>query len=182
MHTTWQGFMAAALAALALAAGQAASAQGHDLAVTRQIDAPPEEVWRALTEAEAIREWWGPTGFTAPVVEVDPRVGGSTLVCMQPPGGPPMCNSWTYTAIEPPSRLAFDQGWVDEEGRTIDPATLGLPPDMPAIVPHVIELRPLADGGTELGWSEFGYASPEAVAMSRSGLDQVLDKLAASLE
>jgi uncharacterized protein YndB with AHSA1/START domain len=160
---------------------EGAMAETFNLTVTRVVEAPAEAVWRALTEAEAIKQWWGPQGFTAPVVETDMRAGGATLVCMTAPGFPLLCNSWTYTALLPNERMAFDQGWVDETGARADPKAMGLPPDIPAVVPHVVELKPLPDGKTELRWSEFGYASAETVAQSRMGLESVLDKLVASL-
>jgi uncharacterized protein YndB with AHSA1/START domain len=153
-----------------------------DLTVTRVIDAPVQNVWAALIEAESIKQWWGPAGFTAPKVVADVGVGRSTLVCMTAPGFPLMCNSWTYTEVAPGERLAFDQGWVDESGNSVDPADLGLPADIPAIVPHLLTVKALADGRTELSWSEFGYASVETAAQSKIGLDSVLDKLVASLE
>jgi uncharacterized protein YndB with AHSA1/START domain len=169
-----------------LAAGLMAATMGEtmalDLTVTRIIDAPAARVWSALTEAELIGQWWGPAGFTAPKVVGDFKVGGATLVCMTAPGFPLMCNTWTYTEIVPGERLAFDQGWADENGKAVDPAGLGLPPDTPAVVPHVLAVKALAEGRTELSWSEFGYASEETVAMSRMGLESVLDKLVASLE
>ena len=171
--------------AMALGAGVVALTMGDamalDLTLTRIVDASPEQVWRALTEADAIKQWWGPTGFTAPVVETEVRVGGASLVCMTGPGFPVLCNSWTYTEIIPGQKLVFDQGWVDEQGAPIDVRTMGLPADIPAIVPHVVEVLPLPDGKTELRWSEFGYASEATVQQSKGGLTQVLDKLVASL-
>lgn len=154
----------------------------HDLTVTRIIEAPLDKVWATLSEADSIRQWWGPAGFTASKVVADFTLGGSTLVCMTAPNFPLMCNSWHYTEIVPGERIAFDQGWVDENGAPLDPASLALPPDIPAIVPHVLEVRALGDGRTELSWSEFGYASAETAAMSRGGLEQVLDKLVAAAE
>lgn len=166
----------------ALMAAIGGNAMAADLTVTRVIDAPVQNVWTALTDAASIKDWWGPTGFTAPKVVTDVAVGRSTLVCMTGPGFPLMCNSWTYTEVVPGERLAFDQGWTDESGNSIDPAELGLPADIPAVVPHVLTVKALADGRTELSWSEFGYASAETAAHSKAGLDSVLDKLVASLK
>lgn len=168
--------------ALAGATMEETMAQAHDLTLTRTINAPPEQVWEALRDAAQIKQWWGPDGFTAPKVEADFRVGGATLVCMTAPGFPLICNTWTYTEIVPGARIAFDQGWADESGSAIDPQGIGLPADIPAIVPHVLELKALPEGRTELSWSEFGYASAATVAQSKAGLEQVLDKLVTSLE
>ena len=38
----------------------------RDLVVTRTFDAPVERVWRAWTESEDVKQWWGPLGFSAP--------------------------------------------------------------------------------------------------------------------
>src|SRR3712207_1409533 len=53
--------------------------------VMREIDAPPEDAWRAWTDPDRIRQWWGPTGFTCARADVDFRMGGTTLVTMQAP-------------------------------------------------------------------------------------------------
>jgi uncharacterized protein YndB with AHSA1/START domain len=42
----------------------------------RVFTAPPERVYRAFTDVEAMVKWLPPHGFTAKVHEMDPRVGG----------------------------------------------------------------------------------------------------------
>lgn len=37
------------------------------LSITRIFDAPRELVWKAWTNPEMFRKWWGPKGFTCPV-------------------------------------------------------------------------------------------------------------------
>jgi uncharacterized protein YndB with AHSA1/START domain len=67
---------------------------------TYVIDAPPETVWRALTDAAAMEEWGaGPADF-------DPRVGG-------------VFSQWggdihgTMTAVVPGGRLV-EEWWADD--------------------------------------------------------------------
>lgn len=43
----------------------------------RVLKAPPERVYRAFLEAEAMSKWLPPHGFTGKVHEIDARVGGS---------------------------------------------------------------------------------------------------------
>ena len=54
------------------------------------IDMPltPEKVWRAWTDPEAVKRWWGP-GPQDPVslAELDVRVGGRFRIQMQNPDG-----------------------------------------------------------------------------------------------
>lgn len=42
----------------------------------RVLNAPPERVYRAFTDADALAKWLPPHGFTAKVHEFDARVGG----------------------------------------------------------------------------------------------------------
>jgi uncharacterized protein YndB with AHSA1/START domain len=53
--------------------------------IARIVDAPREEVFRAWTEPEEIRKWWGPGEFTCPEAHVDLRPGGSYRLAMVPP-------------------------------------------------------------------------------------------------
>jgi len=48
----------------------------HSLTQIRVFRAPPERVWRALTEPAAIVKWNPPDGFVAEVHELDLCVGG----------------------------------------------------------------------------------------------------------
>jgi len=78
-----------------------------NMVLTRTFDAPLEKVWQAWSDAELVKQWWGPQGFTCPVADMDFREGGTSLVCMRAPaeyGGQDMYNTWTYTKIMPMQR------------------------------------------------------------------------------
>ena len=36
----------------------------QELVITRIFDAPRELMWKAWTDPECVKRWWGPTGFT----------------------------------------------------------------------------------------------------------------------
>lgn len=156
-----------------------------DVVVTRVFDAPVEQVWRAWSESEQVMRWWGPTGFTSPMAKMDFRVGGKSLVCMRAPkefGGQDMFNTWTYQKIDSLQRIEFIVNFSDKDGNKLNPAKLGLPPGIPEDVPHVIVFKKLGDNKTEITVTEHGYASQETVNISKSGLEQCLDKMAASFK
>ncbi|GAA0906035.1 SRPBCC domain-containing protein [Pseudonocardia zijingensis] len=153
---------------------------GHDLSVTRVLDVPPTEAWRAWTEPEFVMRWWGPTGFTAPRAELDVREGGTSLVTMRAPaeyGGQDFHNTWTYRRVVPAERLEFELDFTDTD-RSLLPAE-SLPPGVPRAVRHVVTLRPVEGERTELTVQEFGYGTAEARDVSRAGLEQCLDKMVA---
>ncbi|GIE99404.1 SRPBCC family protein [Paractinoplanes rishiriensis] len=155
------------------------------LAVTarRTFAAPVEAVWAAWTESELIKGWWGPTGFTCPVADMDVRPGGVSLLAMQAPpeyGGGRTYNIWCYGVVENGARLEYDMRFADEHGTVIAPADAGIPAGVPDRVPHVVTFA-AADGGTEVTIVESGYTLAQARDMSHLGLEQCLDKLAALL-
>ncbi len=152
---------------------------GADLEVTRTIDAPVELVWQAWVDSDLVRQWWGPTGFTAPTARMDFREGGTSLVCMRSPEGHDIYNTWTYRVITPMERIEFDSRFADQEGTTVEPAAIGLPPDIPQPVPHVVAFQNMGDGRTTLTVTEHGYSPGPVLDMSRQGQEECLDKLAA---
>ncbi|MGH3089917.1 MAG: SRPBCC family protein [Gammaproteobacteria bacterium] len=157
----------------------AESSARKNLVVTRVFDAPVEEVWRAWTNPEYVMRWWGPTGFTCPLARMDFREGGTSLVCMRSPEGQDLYNTWTYRKIAPMERIEFVQRFANQDGKSVEPAEVGLPPDIPREVPHVVTFEARGDDGTEMTVTEYGYASDQIVDLSRAGMEQCLDKMAA---
>lgn len=76
----------------------------HTVKRTVLLDADPEAVWEALTDATLLREW------LAPEVELDPREGGE-LVCRFAGGEE---RRGEVALVEEAERLAFR--WRREEG------------------------------------------------------------------
>lgn len=159
------------------------TAEKKILSVSRDFDAPAALAWRAWSDSELVKQWWGPTGFTCPVAQMNFQVGQQSLVCMRAPqefGGQDMYNTWTYTRIVPHTRLEFVFHFSDKDGQRIDPSALGLPPGMPSEVQHSITLEPLGDRKTRMTIVEDGYESAQILELSRAGLEQCLDKMAAA--
>jgi uncharacterized protein YndB with AHSA1/START domain len=154
----------------------------RDLVVTRVVDAPVGQVWQAWTDPEQVRRWWGPTGFTCPLARIDVREGGTSLVAMRSPEGQDLYNTWAYRTIVPLQRLEFIQNFADEDGNTIAPASIGLPPELPQDVRNVVTFEALGEHRTEMTVTEYGYSSDHTLELSKAGLEQVLDKLANSLQ
>lgn len=42
--------------------------ENQEVIITRQYNATRELVWKALTDPDWVKQWWGPKGFTAPVI------------------------------------------------------------------------------------------------------------------
>jgi uncharacterized protein YndB with AHSA1/START domain len=87
-----------------------------DFVISRVFDAPRAIVWRAFTEPERMKQWWGPKGFTVIVSDMNLRVGGTYHYCMKAPNDAVMWGKFTYYEIAPPERLIFINSFSDEKG------------------------------------------------------------------
>jgi uncharacterized protein YndB with AHSA1/START domain len=149
---------------------------------TRSFNAPAADVWKAWSEPDYVKRWWGPNGFTAPVADLDFREGGTSLVCMSHPDYGDMYNTWQYTRIDPFHGIEFIQRFADEHGHSLDPQAQGVPPGVPPQVRHVVSFRTINGNGgtrTEMTVAEYGYTTAEAAQISEAGLIQCLDKMVA---
>jgi uncharacterized protein YndB with AHSA1/START domain len=97
-----------------------------ELIITRIFDAPRELVWKAWTDPEEAKKWWGPKSFTAPYINIDLRVGGKYLNCMRGAGPDGVVRDfWStgvYREIVPLKRLVITDSFADEKGNVV-PAT-----------------------------------------------------------
>jgi uncharacterized protein YndB with AHSA1/START domain len=103
-----------------------------EVAFERIYDASTETVWRAWTDPEELKQWWGPNNVTIPECEVDLRVGGKFYIVMEAGEamGPYKGTKWPmlaeFTVIEPHSKLSYTaQAWTEgaKEETTIDQTT-----------------------------------------------------------
>jgi len=88
----------------------------QELVIKRVFYAPLEMVWKAWTEPERLKQWWGPKGYTMTVSSMDLRPGGVFLYGLRGPGGNDMWGKFEYKEINAPERMAFLNSFSDENG------------------------------------------------------------------
>lgn len=93
----------------------------------RTFDAPVETVWKAWTQADELKKWWGPEGVIIPECDIDPRVGGRMYLVMEATEamGPAKGLRWpmegTFTVVEENSKLAYTaKAWTDGQRDTTE--------------------------------------------------------------
>lgn len=91
-----------------------------EIAMTRLFNAPRRLVFDALTKPELVKQWLlGPPGWSMPVCEIDPRVGGAYRFLWRGPDGAEMGLRGIYREIVQPERFAaterFDDPWYPGE-------------------------------------------------------------------
>ena len=87
------------------------------ISIERIFDAPLERVWRAWTEPEMIKQWWGPAGFSAPTVKMNFKVGGQYTFSMIGPEGVLTWSSGIYEKIIPLKKIVCTDYFSDEFGK-----------------------------------------------------------------
>jgi uncharacterized protein YndB with AHSA1/START domain len=125
--------------------------------VHREFGAPPDRVWRAMTEPEHLRRWLGNPGFPLTTCEMDVRVGGSYRWVFGTPGGDgSMGVSGTFDEVAPPSRLVSTEKFDDFPGPSLNTLVLSpLGDDRTAMTLTVRYLdREIRDGWVASGMTE----------------------------
>jgi uncharacterized protein YndB with AHSA1/START domain len=87
------------------------SAEGLAFEITRVLPAERTVVFRAMTDANVLAEWWGPDGFHCPRLDFEPREGRGYRIAMQPPEGELFHLEGEFVEVESPGRLSFSFRW-----------------------------------------------------------------------
>ena len=154
------------------------SSQTERMVLTRIFNAPRELVWRAWTDPQYARQWWGPRGFTTPVYKVDFRVGGKYIFCMRAPDGQEFWSAGEYKEIVLHEKIVATMYFSDSQGNKVEPAQYGVEHQAIDDGPDVITFEDLGNGRTKLTF--VGNESMENASNSGQveGWNQILDKFA----
>jgi uncharacterized protein YndB with AHSA1/START domain len=89
---------------------------GQPFIITRTFNAPSRRVWKAWTEPEGLRQWFGPKGSTITEIKMELKPGGTCHCCIRSPGGPEMWGKFIYREVAAPERLVYAQHFSDRAG------------------------------------------------------------------
>src|SRR3989475_10221080 len=160
--------------------GAPAKAANRELVIVRVLDAPRALVWKAWTEPERLKRWWGPRTFTTPVAKIDLRVGGAFLYCMRQPDGKDIWGTGVYREIVPLKRIVYTDSFADEKGNVVPATYYGLSRAFPLEMQVTVTFED-HDGKTKITLHHVGIpASPDRDGANQ-GWNESLDKLAATL-
>lgn len=136
--------------------------------IERTVNATQDLVWKLWTEAEHFKQWYGPTGFTVPVAELDVQLGGKRRVCMVSPDG--SMTMWTvgeFTAVDPTDKLAYTESMADADGNIINMEG----------VPTTTEVTVLLEAQGNQTKMTLTHAGIPADSPGKSGWEMAFDKL-----
>ncbi|MFN3899956.1 MAG: SRPBCC family protein [Alishewanella aestuarii] len=120
---------------------------GNTITLHRVVKAPPERVYRAFLEPEALVKWYPPHGFTCRVLSMDARVGGGYKMAFTNfSSGKSHSFAGTFLELIPNSLIRLNDQFDD--------------PNLPGLMQVTSRLKPVLIG-TELTIEQSGV--PEAI-------------------
>ena len=147
------------------------------IVIERTFNAPVDFVWQLWTEPNSYKQWYGPQGMTIPVAEMDVRVGGKRLVCMEmqmPDRSMRMWFTGEYREVVPKERLVFTESMSDEHGNVMPPSAMGMPEGSPETTEVTVLLEDV-NGRTRMTMIHAGVPADSPGA---SGWNQAFEKMA----
>ncbi|MDQ0061746.1 SRPBCC domain-containing protein [Paenibacillus harenae] len=157
--------------------------EGQEFVMERVFNAPKELVFKAFSEAEHLKQWWGPRGWTLTACTIDFRPGGVWHYCMkcidENQGDFFGFESWgkgVYGEIVEQEKIVYTDYFSDAEGNESE--------DMPpSLITLVFEEQ---DGKTKV-LSRSRFHSAEALQASvemgmEQGIRETWDRLVEHLE
>jgi len=134
----------------------------------RVLRAPPERVYRAFLEADALAKWLPPHGFTCKVHHLDAQVGGSFRMSFSN-FGKASGNSFggEYLELVPNQRIRYTDKFEA--------------PNLPGVMQVTVELRPVLCG-TDVQIVQEGIPEVIPLEMCYLGWQESLGQLATLVE
>ena len=80
----------------------------REIRITQIFNAPVELLWEVWTRPDHISKWWGPSGFTATIHEMELREEGSWNLTLHGPDGKNYPNRSVYRQIVPNEKIVFE--------------------------------------------------------------------------
>ena len=141
----------------------------------RTFNASVSDVWRIWNDAESIKKWWGPKGYTAIVVRNDVRAGGSYLWAMKSGEGRMFWSTGTYKEVVPNKKIVSTISFSDENGKIIPGSKVSVPGHWPNEVTVIVEFSE-SEGKAKVTVAEVGIPLI-AYPLSKIGWSQQFDKI-----
>jgi uncharacterized protein YndB with AHSA1/START domain len=145
------------------------------VSMERTFNASVADVWKVWSDADSIKKWWGPKGYTALVVRNDVRDGGSFLWAMKSEKGRACWNTGTYQEVVANKKIVSAMSFSDENGKTIPGSQVSVPGQWPDEITVIVEFSE-SEGKTKVTVIEVGIPLI-AYPLVKIGWAQQFDKI-----
>ncbi len=80
----------------------------REINISRLLKAPIELVWEVWTDADHIKNWWGPNGFTNTITKMDLKSGGEWDLVMHGLDGTDYKNKSVFKEIVKHKKIVYE--------------------------------------------------------------------------
>jgi uncharacterized protein YndB with AHSA1/START domain len=141
----------------------------------RTFNASVVDVWRVWSDADSIKKWWGPKGYSALVVRNDLREGGSYLWAMKSQQGTIFWSTGTYREVLANKKIVSTMSFSNESGKIVPGSQVSVPGRWPNEITVIAEFTE-SEGKARVIVTEVGI--PLIVyPLSKIGWAQQFDKI-----
>jgi uncharacterized protein YndB with AHSA1/START domain len=144
------------------------------LNLERTFNLPLTTVWKAFSDAETLKKWWGPKEYTCPDCSIDFTEGGKFLASMQGEDGKKIWSTGTYKEIVPMKRIVNTDNFSDSKGNIVPASEYGMPGEWTEGL-VTVEFEEV-DGKTNIQLQHEGLPE-EMIDDCRKGWESSFDKL-----
>src|SRR3954465_11772847 len=123
---------------------------------------PQERVFAAFVDAEQLRRWWGPAGFTVQGLQFDAGGGPDSRIPREPPDGDFFHICGTFRAVEPPHRLTYTFNYEEPD-----------PDDQETLVTLTFEPT---DGGSRVTLDQGPFKTAVRLGLHRDGWTETFER------
>lgn len=150
------------------------------ISIKRTLNLPLNTVWKAWTESESFKKWWGPKEYTCPDCTIDFKIGGKFLASMQGEDGKKIWSTGMYKEIIPQKKIVVTDSFADSDGNIVPASYYKMPGEMPLELLVTVELEEV-DGKTNMSLQHAGLAV-EIADDCIKGWQSSFDKLESNLK
>lgn len=156
------------------------SAQSTPISILRNFNLPLDTVWKAWTDPQAFKKWWGPRDFSCTECKIDFREGGKCVANMRSKDGKETWGVNTYKQIVPRKKIVMTDSFSDSQGNIIPASEAGMKGEWPREMLITLEFESKDDKST-LSLKHEGIPA-EMYDDCVKGWEESLDKLEKNLK
>lgn len=153
----------------------------NEILISRFFEAPREMVWKAWTEPDLVKAWWGPKGYSIPVCKINLKLGGEYHLCMHSPEGQNFWSKGTYLEVVKNEKLVMTDSFSDEEGNILPASAYGMSGDWPSELLISVTFDDYEDK-TRIVIRHVGTPEGEMTDLTEKGWKESIDKLSVLIE
>lgn len=149
--------------------------ENKTISIKRTLDLPLNTAWKAWSDPESMKKWWGPNEYTCPHCTIDFRVNGKYLAAMRGPDGKDIWSTGMYKEIIPKKKIVCTDSFADSKGNVVPASDYSMPGDWGSELLVTVEFEE-ANGKTNLSLKHEGIPE-EMYSDCNKGWLESLDKL-----